>query len=122
MRTAHASKHVHLGDFTVRPRMLALTGLALVVGGATLPCRLAVQQEQTLRQVAYLFAETGLTSAPVIDPATRRPTGVITLPHLLHARLHDLTEEHHRERVLPRPTEASPTRARTGAAASAGAA
>ncbi|MBF9069804.1 hypothetical protein [Streptacidiphilus fuscans] len=48
-------------------------------------------------------AETGLTSAPVIDPTTQRPAGVITLTHLLHARLHDLTEEHHRERVLPRP-------------------
>ncbi|SEM04377.1 chloride channel protein [Streptacidiphilus jiangxiensis] len=69
---------------------------------ATSPCRLVVHQDQTLRQVAYLFAETGLSSAPVVDPATRRPLGVITLRHLLHARLHDLTEEHHRERVLPR--------------------
>jgi H+/Cl- antiporter ClcA/CBS domain-containing protein len=75
---------------------------------ATLPCRLVVHQNQTLRQVAYLFAETGLSSAPVTDPATRRPVGVITLRHLLHARLHDLTEEHHRERVLPRPADAEP--------------
>jgi H+/Cl- antiporter ClcA len=76
---------------------------------ATLPCGLIVHQDQTLRQVAYLFAETGLTSAPVIDPATHRPIGVITLRHLLHARLHDLTEEHHRERVLPRQADADRT-------------
>ncbi|RAG82476.1 chloride channel protein [Streptacidiphilus pinicola] len=92
-----------------------LTGIASphtvpsTVREATLPCRLAVQQDQTLRQVAYLFAETGLTSAPVIDPTTRRPTGVITLQQLLHARLHDLTEEHHRERVLPRQADGEPT-------------
>ncbi|MFJ5884274.1 chloride channel protein [Kitasatospora cineracea] len=73
-----------------------------VVHAATVECRLAVHPDQTLRQIAHLFAETGLTSAPVVDPATRRPAGVITLRHLLSARLHDLTEEHHRERVLPR--------------------
>ncbi|WP_042421463.1 chloride channel protein [Streptacidiphilus anmyonensis] len=76
---------------------------------ATIPCELVVHQDQTLRQIAYRFAETGLTSAPVIDPATHRPIGVITLRHLLHARLHDLTEEHHRERVLPRQADAEPT-------------
>jgi CBS domain-containing protein len=91
-----------------------LTGLVSPAGPgtvreATIPCELVLHQDQTLRQVAYLFAETGLTSAPVIDPATRRPIGVITLRHLLHARLHDLTEEHHRERVLPRQAHAAHT-------------
>ncbi|WP_042383545.1 chloride channel protein [Streptacidiphilus melanogenes] len=86
---------------------------------ATVPCELVVHQDQTLRQVAYGFAETGLTSAPVIDPATHRPIGVITLRHLLHARLHDLTEEHHRERVLPRQADAERTPAATPTGAEA---
>ncbi|GAA1984800.1 chloride channel protein [Kitasatospora viridis] len=60
-----------------------------------------VRPDDTLRQVAYLFAEQGVTEAAVLahHPADQ-PIGVITLPHLLHARRHDLTEEHHRERVL----------------------
>ena len=40
---------------------------------------------------------------PVTDPATGQVTGVITLPDLLHARLHDLTEENHRERTDHQP-------------------
>jgi CBS domain-containing protein len=94
-----------LVGITTRHRLTALDATdsaPRTVREATQPCRLAVHQDQTLRQIAYLFAETGLTSAPVIDPATQRPTGVISLTDLLHARLHDLTEEHHRERVLPR--------------------
>ena len=68
---------------------------------AARPCQLNVSSDQTLRQVAYLFAESGLTSAPVTDPATREIAGVITLPDLLYARLHDLTEEHRRQRLIP---------------------
>ena len=75
---------------------------------AARPCQLNVSTGQLLREVAYLFAETGLTSAPVTDPATGRVTGVITLPDLLHARLHDLTEENHRERLIPRPPVTAP--------------
>jgi len=81
------------------------TGTATgTVADATQPCRLTVHTDHTLRQIAYLFAETSLTSAPVIDPATGRLAGVITLADLLHARLHDLTEEHHRERLLQQRT------------------
>ncbi|RAG87194.1 chloride channel protein [Streptacidiphilus pinicola] len=97
---------------TTRRRLAGLVTPESVPGTvreATLPCRLAVRQDQTLRQVAYRFAETGLTSAPVIDPATHRPVGVITLRDLLHARLHDLNEEHHRERVLPRQADTDRT-------------
>ncbi len=70
---------------------------------AARPCRLTVSPDQTFRQVVYLFAETGLTSAPVTDPATGQVVGVITLPDLLRARAHDLTEEHHRQRLIRRP-------------------
>jgi CBS domain-containing protein len=87
----------------------ALTSLAadttvpITAAEAARPCELNVSTGQLLREVAYLFAETGLTSAPVTDPGTGKVAGVITLPHLLHARLHDLTEENHRERLIPRP-------------------
>ena len=82
------------------------------------PLRASAGPYDTLRQIAYLFAETGLTSAPVLDP-DRRVLGIITLPHLLHARLHDLTEEHHRQRVLP---AAAPTRQPVSAPSATGSA
>nr|WP_225847600.1 chloride channel protein [Streptomyces sp. HPF1205] len=69
---------------------------------AARPLVAAVRPHQTLREVAYLFAEHRLSSAPVLDDE-RRVVGLITLPDLLHARLHDLTEEHHRQRILPSP-------------------
>ncbi|WP_159425976.1 hypothetical protein [Streptomyces noursei] len=43
----------------------------------------------------------------------RRVVGTVTLHHLLHARRHDLAEEHHRQRLLPgyrrRAPDAVPT-------------
>ncbi len=78
-----------------------LAGPATMAGLAR-PCQLSVSTGQTLRQVVYLFAETGLTSAPAIDSGTGTVAGVISLPDLLRARLHDLTEEHHRQRLIPR--------------------
>jgi CIC family chloride channel protein len=67
-----------------------------------------VYGSDTLRTVAYLFAEHGLTHAPVIDDGdSGRLLGVITVADLLHARLHDLTEEHRRERHLPAPRNRS---------------
>lgn len=98
-----------LHGITTRQRLREHTAGATrtgTVADVSEPCRLAVHTDHTLRQIAYLFAETALTSAPVIDPATRRLAGVITLPDLLHARLHDLTEEHHRERPLLQRTPA----------------
>jgi CBS domain-containing protein len=62
-----------------------------------------VHGSDTLRTVAYLFAEHGLTQAPVVDTDSGRPLGVIRLADLLHARLHDLAEEHRRERYLLAP-------------------
>ena len=60
----------------------------------------AVYANDTLRSVAYLFAEHSITRAPVIQPDDGRVLGVIALGDLLEARLHDLTEESHRERHL----------------------
>ncbi|NJC71167.1 chloride channel protein [Planosporangium thailandense] len=68
------------------------------------PVGVMAHPDDTLRHVAYLFAEHGTTHAPVVERAApHRPTGLVSLPHLLRARLHDLTEERHRQRVLPAP-------------------
>jgi hypothetical protein len=37
----------------------------------------------------------------VVDPDTGEVVGVITLADLLQARLHDHTEEYHRQRLIP---------------------
>ncbi|NLE80861.1 MAG: chloride channel protein [Rhodococcus sp.] len=59
-----------------------------------------VHPNDTLRHVAYLFAEHDVPEAPVVDDG--RIVGLITLRCLLHARLHDLNEDRQRERVLLR--------------------
>jgi chloride channel protein, CIC family len=95
---------------------------------AAVPPTAVLGARDTLRQAAYLFAELGVTEAVVLGSADHggdgdaagRVVGVVALPGLLHARLHDLTEEHHRQRVLtsrPARPEAGPVQegARVGA-------
>ncbi|MFC1419094.1 chloride channel protein [Streptacidiphilus cavernicola] len=84
-----------------RLRRHAATGPVLAAQAAQ-PVQAAVRPHDTLRHVAYLFAEHGLTSAPVLGD-DGQVVGLIALPDLLQARLHDLTEEHHRQRLLPAP-------------------
>jgi chloride channel protein, CIC family len=86
-----------------RLRERAVAAPAFPAAHTARPLRATAHPSDTLRQVAYLFAEHHLTSAPVVDDE-RRVVGVIALADLLHARLHDLTEEHHRQRILPTPT------------------
>ena len=93
-----------LAGITTRATLVRRAASAVrpvTVADATRPCQLSVSTRQTLRQVAYLFADTGLTSAPVVDPDTGEVVGVITLADLLQARLHDHTEEYHRQRLIP---------------------
>lgn len=74
------------------------------VADAVQDAMVSVHPGDTLRDVAYWFAEHGITRAPVVEPTgggTGRLVGVITVSDLLHARLHDLTEEHHRPRLIP---------------------
>jgi CBS domain-containing protein len=60
-----------------------------------------VHGDQTLREVAYLFAESGVTRAPVVDEDDpTRLVGLVTLTQLLAGRLRDLQEERDTERVL----------------------
>ena len=56
---------------------------------------------ETLRTVAYRMAESGLLTLPVVaGHQDSRVVGTITLPQLLEARLRDLREARHAERVL----------------------
>ncbi|HJT05074.1 MAG TPA: chloride channel protein [Pseudonocardiaceae bacterium] len=62
-----------------------------------------VHPGDTLRSVAYLFAERHITSAPVVDAQdTGKVLGLITVDRLLDGRLRDLAEEHDRERPFSR--------------------
>jgi H+/Cl- antiporter ClcA/CBS domain-containing protein len=56
--------------------------------------------DEPLRVVVFRMAETGLTRLPVIDAATGRLAGMISLHDLLLARVRSLNEERRRERVL----------------------
>jgi len=84
------------------------------VGEIMIAHPVTVYGNDTLRHIANVFAETGVTRAVVI--ARERPhqlLGVVALSDLLQARLHDLTEEHHRERqftVVRRLTLKGPVR------------
>lgn len=83
-----------------------LTGTALADSPAELDQLLitepvTVHPDDTLRHVANIFAEHAITRAPVtLRGVSDELVGIISLAGLLHARLHDLTEEHHRERHL----------------------
>jgi H+/Cl- antiporter ClcA len=63
--------------------------------------RPVVHDDDTLRHVAYVMAESGRTELPVVDREDpRRRLGTVTLEQLLQGRLRDLQEERHSERVL----------------------
>ena len=74
--------------------------------------------DEPLRVVVYRMAEKGFTRMPVVDRATRKFLGLISLDDLLKARTRHLEEEKRRERTLklkfflpggqvPRETETS---------------
>jgi CBS domain-containing protein len=56
--------------------------------------------DQPLRIVVVRMAETGLTQMPVVDSESGKLVGMITLRDLLMARVRNLNEERHRERLL----------------------
>ena len=55
--------------------------------------------DEPLRMVVYRMAEKGFTRMPVVDRATRKFLGLISLDDLLKARARHLEEER-RERTL----------------------
>jgi len=56
--------------------------------------------DEPLRAVVFRMAESGLTRLPVVDSDSRQLAGMISLHDLLLARVRNLNEERHRERVL----------------------
>lgn len=56
--------------------------------------------DEPLRAVVFRMAETGLTRMPVVDSGTGELAGMVSLRDLLMARVRNLNEERHRERVL----------------------
>jgi len=56
--------------------------------------------DETLRTVANRMASSGVTRMPVVQPATRRVVGVVSLAQLLQARLRDIQEARETEQVL----------------------
>jgi CIC family chloride channel protein len=56
--------------------------------------------DEPLRVVVFRMAETGLTRMPVIEYESRTLVGMISLDDLLLARVRNLHEERHRERLL----------------------
>ncbi len=81
-----------------------------VVGREHAERKLTVDPQDTLREVAQRFAEHSVSYAPVVARgASDHPLGLVTVEHLLQARLRDLHEERSRERVLRvRPTARRP--------------
>ncbi len=56
--------------------------------------------DEPLRMAIHRMAETGFTRMPVVEAGTRKLAGMISLHDLLLARVRNLNEECHRERVL----------------------
>jgi CBS domain-containing protein len=56
--------------------------------------------DEPLRTVVLRMAETGFTRLPVVDAESGQLAGMISLRDLLMARVRNLNEERHRERVL----------------------
>jgi chloride channel protein, CIC family len=56
--------------------------------------------DEPLRVVVYRMAETGLTRMPVVDSESGKLVGMISIDDLLLARVRNLNEERHRERLL----------------------
>jgi CBS domain-containing protein len=56
--------------------------------------------DEPLRVVVFRMAETGFTRLPVIEPGTGELAGMVSLHDLLMARVRNLNEERHRERIL----------------------
>jgi H+/Cl- antiporter ClcA/CBS domain-containing protein len=78
--TESAGSGVSLGDVLVEP--------------------IVAHPDEPLRVVVLRMAETGFTRLPVVDSDTGQLSGMISVHDLLMARVRNLNEERHRERVL----------------------
>jgi H+/Cl- antiporter ClcA len=100
-----ARRGVHVSrDYSVDPLEMLLVADVMdrVPGAAGRDSgAVVVRADDTLRQVAHVMAEHGVTRVGVVDRADPGVVlGAITLEQLLEGRLRDLREERHSERVL----------------------
>ena len=71
------------------------------IAALILPHSVVAYADETLRQVVYRMAETGLTRFPVVERSLpHKLAGIISLEDLLHARERNLVDERQRERTL----------------------
>jgi len=71
------------------------------LASVTRPNPVVAYPDETLRQVVFRMAETGLTRFPVVNRSEpQKLAGIISLEDLLLARERDLQEERRRERIL----------------------
>jgi H+/Cl- antiporter ClcA/CBS domain-containing protein len=75
----------------------AVSGVSL---GDVLVEPIVAHPDEPLRVVVLRMAETGFTRLPVVDSDTGQLSGMISVHDLLMARVRNLNEERHRERVL----------------------
>ena len=75
----------------------AVSGVSL---GDVLVEPIVAHPDEPLRVVVLRMAETGFTRFPVVDSDTGQLSGMISVHDLLMARVRNLNEERHRERVL----------------------
>lgn len=85
-----------------RKQLRELTGSAVsgVSLGDVLVEPIVAHPDEPLRVVVLRMAETGFTRLPVVDSDTGQLSGMISVHDLLMARVRNLNEERHRERVL----------------------
>src|ERR1035437_2922476 len=85
-----------------RKQLRELTGSAVsgVSLGDALVDPVVAHPDEPLRVVVLRMAETGFTRLPVVESDTGQLAGLISVHDVLMARVRNLNEEGHRERVL----------------------
>jgi len=83
-----------------RKRLRALTQAGDPKAALDLRDPVVAYADEPLRVVVFRMAETGLTRMPVVEDETGKLLGMVSLEDLLKARVRNLSEERHRERVL----------------------
>ena len=107
---AHRGQHLYpvvdgerrIKGVITRKQLRELTGSSAsgVSLGDVLVEPVVAHPDEPLRVVVLRMAETGFTRLPVVDSDTGQLTGMISVHDLLMARVRNLNEERHRERVL----------------------
>ena len=101
------------GDITQRMAQNGDAAQVWPIGDLVRTSAVEAYPDEPLRVIVYRMVEKGCTRMPVVEPATRKFLGLVSLNDLLKARSRHLEEESRRERSLkfklfhPGKTEAS---------------